>query len=453
MITARQENARTLAAAIGMNEDDADQLLDTSLLITAAPAQADLANLIRNLLSRTMTNVTTQPGSTPPVVEILIGDAQARSRARVVGVGIDQYSLEICDGRSALGARGPRITELLAACYASAAAVQRALDVQFPMPLRLPIEVDLAMLLGPDIASLTSTIDLGIAHLAGAGAIGNGYMLGLTAFDVRGELHICDPDKASDGNLNRCYWFGPGDVGAYKAERLVELAQPHLPALRLVPHKCVLKDVPAAREGGAWLEKLIVGVDSRRARRALQNELPHHVFDASTSGIAEVVLHFNTQPSTGACLSCIYYEAPDESAHEGHVAQALGVSRDEVKSNFITANAAQRIAARYDLNAADLENLAYDSVFKQLCGKGELKVEAQRVLAPFGFVSVLAGILLAIEVARRSRASDVASPFNYWRVSPWGSPVVRLREQRAQREGCESCGNEEIQAAARQLWK
>jgi hypothetical protein len=331
--------------------------------------------------------------------------------------------------------------------------VQRALDVEFPIPLRLPIEVDLATLLGEDTRCLTQPLELGIAYLAGAGAIGNGFLLGLTAFDTRGELHICDPDEASDGNLNRCYWFTVTDVGKYKAQRLAELSQPYLPALRLIHHNVVLKNVPAARDGGAWLEQLIVGVDSRRARRALQNELPRHVFDASTSGIVEIVLHFNTQPEEGACLSCIYHEAPDESAHEAHVAQALGVSRADVAANFITPTAARAIASRYDLEAQELEGLAYDSVFKQLCGKGELKVEAQRVLAPFGFVSVLAGVMLAIEVARRSGSQNVAPPFNYWRTSPWRSPVVRLRDQRPKRVGCEFCGNEDIQAAARQLWK
>lgn len=453
MITARQENARTLAAATGMAEEQADTLLDATVLITSEPAGANLAELIRRLLLRTLANVLMLPSMAPPAVEIVIGGAEPRTGARVVGVGVDHHKLEVRDGRAEIGATAPRIVEQLAACYASAAAVQRALDVQFPMPVRLPIELDLAALLGDDVDYLTTPIELGTAYLAGAGAIGNGLMLGFTALNVRGELHVCDPDTASDGNLNRCYWFTPADIGRNKAARLAELAQPHLPGLRLVPHPCVLKDVHAARDGGAWLEKLIVGVDSRRARRALQNELPRHVFDASTSGILEVVLHFNTQPSPSACLSCIYHEAPDEAAHEGHVADALGVSRDDVKSNFITAAAAHAIAARYGMDAKDIEGLAYDSVFKQLCGKGELKVETQRVLAPFGFVSVLAGVMLAIEVARRAHAENVAAPFNYWRLSPWGSPVLRLRDQRPKHERCEFCANVEIQAALRQFWK
>ena len=68
-------------------------------------------------------------------------------------------------------------------------------------------------------------------------------------------------------------------------------------------------------------------MDSRRARRSLQMELPPSVFDASTTGVSEVVLHFNRQPSELACLSCIYPENERERAHEENVAEALGNSR------------------------------------------------------------------------------------------------------------------------------
>jgi hypothetical protein len=113
-----------------------------------------------------------------------------------------------------------------------------------------------------------------------------------------------------------------------------------------------------------------------------------------------------------------------------------------VKSNFISPDAARTIAARYGLDAKEILGCAYDSLFKQLCGQGELKVDARRVLAPFGFVSVLAGVLLAIEVVRRTYTGQTAAPFNYWRVSPWRSPVGRMRDLRAKRSGCEFCDNQ-----------
>ena len=182
--------------------------------------------------------------------------------------------------------------------------------------------------------------------------------------------------------------------------------------------------------------------------------MPRRVFDASTTGITEVVLHFNRSPSSYACMSCVYYEAPDETAHEQHVAELLGVSAADARSNFVSKAAAILIAGRYPaLTSESLVGLAYDSLFKQLCGQGALKTAAdEQVLAPFAFVSVLAGALLAIEIVRRAGSSAIELPFNYWRVSPWSAPVIRARELRSKRIACEFCDNPVLQRVLRDLW-
>lgn len=457
MTSARVENARTLAAAIGATEEKAATLLDAAVLVTVEPSQERLADWIVELTRRTLSHVVLDLDPIKgPSIEIVVGAAVARSTAPVIGVGVRGYVFEVFDGQRAseVGRSAHPIVELLAACYVAAAAVQRVTHAELPMPLRMPIHVDLAGLLGADLECLKARIDLGSAFLAGAGAIGNGLLLGLSAFDICGQLTVCDPDRVSGGNLNRCLWFTADDVGAHKADVLVRKAQPAIPGLNLVAQTCVLKDVPESKQGGPWLDKLIVAVDSRRARRALQNEMPHHVFDASTTGISEVVVHFNQLPTAWACLSCVYHEAPDETAHEVHVAELLGVSVAEVRSNFVTEASARLIMLRYpDLAAEELIGLAYDSLFKQLCGQGALKTQADRqVLAPFAFVSVLAGVLLAVEIVRRVYAGLTVRPFNYWRVSPWGAPVERMRELRPKRGACEFCANPILQNVVRELW-
>jgi hypothetical protein len=183
--------------------------------------------------------------------------------------------------------------------------------------------------------------------------------------------------------------------------------------------------------------------------------MAREIFDASTTGIAEVVVHFHSLPTNGdACMSCIYYEAPDELAHEAHVAQLLGVDVAEVRANFVGPDAARRIVARYSqLDATEIVGLAYDSLFKQLCGQAALKTTADRqVLAPFGFVSALGGVMLAIELIRRIRKGETSRPFNYWRISPWSSPVFKLRVVRPSRPDCEFCSNGVLQSVVRQLW-
>jgi len=452
MSGARQENVRTLAAAIGRSEAEVEQLLDATVLITCAPGGERLAHYVEILLARTLSNVRRDVGSAP-AVEVVLGAAAPRSRARVIGVGVDGYRLEVREGAVALGAAARPIVQLVAACYAAAAAVHTAIGAELPVPLRMPLSVDLEHLYGAAIARLDERIELGRCFMAGAGAIGNAVLAGFSTLDVHGELHICDPDDASDGNLNRCWWFDHEDLEKPKAERLVVRAQASMPNLRLAPHVVTLRDAIKTM-GEKPPETLIVGVDSRRARRSLQSEMPRRVFDASTTGITELVLHVNEALTDRACMSCVYHEAPDEGAHEAHVADALGVGLANVRQNFVSADAAREIAKKYpELDAAQLQGLAYDSLFKQLCGKGQLKTStAERVLAPFGFVSVLAGVMLAIEIAIRTGDVRQAPAHNYWRISPWGAPIARMREQRAKRPGCEFCGNSTLQGVVKSLW-
>jgi hypothetical protein len=455
VITALQENARTLAAALGVAESEAVDRLEGLVLVTVASDAERLARRVEHILGRTLSCVTREfDAMRCPAVEVVVGDARRRSSAPIVGVSARGFVIEIRD-REVTGPAisGHPIVEILASCYAAAAAVHRAVQA-VDIPLRLPIEFDVAALLGTDVEVLTRPVDLGVAYMAGAGAIGNSVLLGLSTLDVRGELHICDPDTVSAGNLNRCIWFANGDIDSLKAARLTSLAQPQLPGIRLVPHTCALKDVPAASQGGAWLENLIVAVDSRRARRTLQTELPHNVYDASTTGIDEVVLHFNRLPTALACLSCIYYEAPDETAHEAHVAESLGVAVVDVHFGTVTEAAALSIVRRYpDLSPKHLVGLAYDSLFKQLCGQGALKTAADRqVLAPFAFVSVLAGVLLALEFVRRKRTELAERRFNYWRVSPWARPLERTMEIRPKHEDCVLCSDPILQSVVQQVW-
>jgi hypothetical protein len=294
---------------------------------------------------------------------------------------------------------------------------------------------------------------MGTLYLAGAGAVGNGFVWALATLDVRGEMRVVDPKDVSLGNLSRCLWFEVEDVGQPKAARLVARAAASLPGLKLVQRVGSVQTLPE-RDSGPWLERLVVGVDSRRARRRLQEELPREVFDASTTGIEEVVVHFNSAREAGACLSCIYHEDAAEAAHEQHVASMLGVEVADVREHYVSQDAAHRIVSRHPhLAHGTVVRLAYDTLFKTMCATGQLGVdEARTVLAPLSFVSVLAGAYLALEVVCRTSAGAIVAPFNYWRVSPWTSPVFALRTVRSPRAGCETCGSDVIRATVQSLW-
>ena len=87
-----------------------------------------------------------------------------------------------------------------------------------------------------------------------------------------------------DSILPRCLWFDEHDIDESKSQVLVRKAQPSFRELQLVPWIGTVSEL-RVRLPAAKIERLIVGVDSRRARRRLQSELPREVYDASTTGI------------------------------------------------------------------------------------------------------------------------------------------------------------------------
>jgi hypothetical protein len=458
-LNAQTENARTLAAALGIGENEATELLSVTAAITydeRDDVSAQFAKHVDRLISRTIRSVLLNQREKEQNVgvELVIGNAAPRFSAPCVFAAIGEQEVTIGPARG-----GPKkanihpVGLLLGACYAVGAVLRKAFKDLLPFPSQEILRISLVELLGGDLPLLYEPIIFDEAYLAGAGAIGNGFIYGLSQFHVRGILHVADDDAVSDGNLQRCVFFTERDIGLPKAERLCATMEVILPGIEAVPHNVRLQDVPG-QKSGAWLKRLVVGVDSPRARRNLQSEIPGEVYDASTTGISEVVLHFNRQPTDLACMSCVYYESPEEHAHEKHVATALGVSVEDVKRGRISESAAATICGRYpQLDRSGLVGLSYDTMFKQLCSTGQLITpEGRQVLAPFAFVSVLAGALLAVEFVRRLHNGN-ADLFNVWHVSPWTNPVLRCRKVLGTNPECEFCGNQTLVRVARKLWQ
>ena len=118
---------------------------------------------------------------------------------------------------------------------------------------------------------------------------------------------------------------------------------------------------------------------------------------------------------------------------------------------FITADAAARIwKAHPSVEAAAVVGKAYDTLFKELCSaQALLTPEGRQVLAPFAFVSALAGVLLVVELLR---SNHCVAATNYWSVDPWGTPIGRLRRLRPRVPDCEFCADDDVRRLARALW-
>lgn len=450
---AKAENALTLASALGIDPDLAGELLVAEVVITVDSSDApaiQLANDVEALLRRTISSVKRTPDGSP-ALEIVIGAAVARTRSLHLHVGIEADRIvagtEAANGNQS--ARVPGIFVRLGACYVAAVALQAALGEYAFQTSPDPFVLQFSEI-GVTAQQCESAIDLGDAYLAGAGAIANGLLWAMEHVKIRGRLTVADDDKVGPGNLNRQILFEQTDIGLSKAEQLAERARRLVPGLVLVPEPGRLQSL---RRDGPWLKRLIVAVDSRRARRALQNEMPGEVFDASTTDVREVVVHYNRQPTENACLSCIYARDDAEYTREDHIADHLQVPVAEVRKERISAATAELIAQRFStVTAAAIEGTAFDTLFKRLCAEAALSTpEGKRVLAPFAFVSCLAGTLLAIEIIRRLSAVGT-SPDNYWRLSAWRPPIARRRVLQPRQVACEFCGDSVLRSVSDQMW-
>ena len=454
---ARRENALTLAAALGISVDSASEALDVDIVVSADltdAVAADIAKHVYDLLQRTVRRARMTGTDDKTHAELVIGPARAQTKGQLLYLYVDEATASFTSrpGRPRPCAPIPPLCRLIIACYAAAAMVYRATGSALPFTMNDPLVVSFQEL-GIELDALAAPIDLGHAYLAGAGAIGNGLLWAARYLDLHGRLEIVDDDHVTSGNLNRQIWFQTDDITKPKAEQLASLAQPYFPSLQLMPRRCRLQDLPE-RSDTPWLSRLIVAVDSRRARRELQNEFPGEVFDASTTDIREVVIHHHQQLTTHACLSCIYEPDDAEFSREHHIAEHLGVSVEEVRSERISPKSAAVIAERYPgLTATDITAVAYDSLFKTLCSTGRLgALTDKRLLAPFAFVSVLAGALLAVELVRHLGPRPRPAESNYWRISPWHSPLARRRILRARQLHCGFCANRVKSVVNRQLW-
>lgn len=446
MSTVGQENARMLASLLGIEEADAAERLDRKVFVTAAPGFAGAAREVEDLLERTIHVAGSDEGK--PNLELVIGPAEPATPGPHLyasltqrGVIVDAIPLRHSNERA------HPLLIALAACHIAAAALYHVIGSASLPRLALPLSVDFSELGIPD-GSLTTPFDISGAVLVGGGAVGNGFLRALRHLPVRGILSVVDPKVVGEGNPNRCLYFTIDDIGLPKAPTLTQAAQPDFPALTLEPHASTFGEF-VAKTG--LVNTAIVTVDSRRARRSLQKEIPRRVIDASTTDARAIVVHSHSQPTNGACLACIYRHVPDEHARERSIAEGLGIDIETVREGFITADAAARIArAHLSVEAAAIIGKAYDTLFKELCSAQALHMpEGRQVLAPFAFVSALAGVLLVIELLR---SNHQAATTNYWTVDPWGVPIDRLRRMRTRVPDCEFCADADARRLIDSLW-
>lgn len=349
------------------------------------------------------------------------------------------------------------VLALVTACYAAARTAQALLGNAIDQEAWRPFSIlDFAQ--GRVDFDWSATLALGEAHLAGVGAIGSALLYALGAHGAaEGKLVLSDHDKVDIGNLGRYTLFDANDVGTYKTRAAKERLLKFGVRVEVEPVEKRFEQhfrETHAEDNSFRVAKLISAPDRRATRRTFQQLLPRALWDAST-GPNQVVVHSNQFDPTYACAECIYPETPDEQAHARHVAETLNVEIGRILSGeSIGERDAEQIRERYPhLQTKAVVGKDFYSIFGQLCSAGELRTESGGVLAPFSFVSGLAGVLLYFELVK-SHFPKVFAPFqeyNYFQVNPMRMPNPEFRELRRSRKDC-TCQQEVVRRVYRRIW-
>jgi molybdopterin/thiamine biosynthesis adenylyltransferase len=224
--------------------------------------------------------------------------------------------------------------------------------------------------------------------LAGVGAVGCAWLHSIWACEIRGQAVIADGDEEGVDitNLNRYVLFGRSDLGRPKASTAAELLQDS--TVEWAPKDDRLdRDIATLKD----FDLILSAVDTNQSRRALQALVPRVALSASTSRLRAEVSRTGP-PGIGACLACYN---PDELVEsDPSVRQRLReMSIDERRA----------FADAYKIGLDALE--AY--LIKPECGEIESRVlAAARAGSPqapqfaVGFVSTMAGVLLAAETVK-----------------------------------------------------
>ena len=306
-------------------------------------------------------------------------------------------------------------------------------------------------------------VDLGEVAVAGLGAVGNPAIWAWAKHGgLKGKLHLIDPEKIELSNLQRYILPTFND----KTKSKVQVAKRELKNTKLYyKHwSCTLEEFAQKYKGISKLPTICVSLDNIDGRRTAQALLPRLVVNGWTSD-SGLGTSWHNFLGDNACLGCLYHPKGTSLSQLELASKALGLEHDQLALLWVAEKPLKdkeikTIENHLGLKDGQLSNWdgkrVQDVYSDVICGQVGIDLKGINHIAtvPMAHQSVLAGILMAAELVKRSspdlEAQSQPNPLVIWddimRPPPKYWTVNRLKET-----GC-FCGDEDYQGVFKKKW-
>jgi hypothetical protein len=303
---------------------------------------------------------------------------------------------------------------------------------------------------------------IGEVFFVGVGAVGNAAIWAL-ARDKRtsGNFILVDPESLSMSNLQRYVLGSFADISKYKVDIAGDLLQQS--RFSVSKYRSTLEAFSPSED---WIQPptTCVSVDNVNGRRVAQALLPKLVINGWT-GERALGASWHEFSKEAACLACLYQPHGQGISAVQQAARALGLPEERAAFLWVTRaplseeerhRAASVLGVKKSVLKAWKDKPLAEVYTDVVCGAVPIDLEgAGRVeVVPLAHQSVLAGVLMAAELLKRTQPTlrdySQPEPLTTWddilRPPPkvWGRP--RPREK-----GC-ICTDALYQGVYRKKW-
>jgi hypothetical protein len=307
---------------------------------------------------------------------------------------------------------------------------------------------------------LPESLPIGRVAFAGVGAVGNAALWVISKDRrVSGVAHLIDPQAGELSNMQRYTLLTMRNFDRMKVAIAAKWLQDS--QLEVVQHRDRFQDL--VRKSHRGFETICASPDDVATRRSAQAVLPRLLVNGCTSD-SGLAVSWHELDRNGACLACLYHPHGKRKGRAEILADALGLDARDVGEMLLTKRPLRPdeldvVAARVGADEAlrgSWRGQSIEHIQAAVCGAANLDLSGRGRIesVPLAHQSVLAGVLMAAELVKRTNA-QIAAAAQQANVVQWddviGPPPLHWARSRRRHPRC-ICADPVYRRAYAEKW-